>query len=182
MRTVVLAAAISCAGPGLTHAQPAQVEIRAPYVQTPPEAVSAMLELAAVAGGDVVYDLGAGDGRIVIAAVRRPGVRAVGIELDPGRVRGAREAAEKEGLGGRAEFLSQDFFEADLRGATVVTLFLLPDQNRKLRPKLWNELKPGARVVSFCFDMGPEWKPERQIEAAGCKIYRWRAPGPPAAE
>lgn len=136
-----------------------------------------MLKLAGVAAGDVVYDLGSGDGRIVLAAARLPGVRAVGIEIDAERVRAAREAASKAGLAGRAEFRRQDFFETGLGEATVVTLFLLADQNRKLRPKLWRELRAGARVVSYCFDMGPEWKPERAVEAAGCRVYLWIAPG-----
>lgn len=155
--------------------QPAQIEIQAPYVRTPPEAVAAMLTLAAVSARDVVYDLGSGDGRIVIEAARRSGARGVGIEIHPERIAEARRKARQAGVAGRVEFRLGDIFEADLGEATVVTLFLLADLNRKLRPKLEAELAPGARVVSYCFDMGG-WKPARTIEAGGCKIHLWIIP------
>jgi tRNA A58 N-methylase Trm61 len=156
-------------------AQPPQVEIQAPYVRTPPEAVAAMLKLAAVDSRDIVYDLGSGDGRIVIAAARKFGARGVGIEVHPERVAEARRNALQAGVARRTEFRLGDIFEADLREATVVTMFLLADLNRKLRPKLQAELPPGARVVSYCFDMGG-WKPARTIDAGACKIHLWIVP------
>lgn len=156
-------------------AQPAQIEIQAPYVRTPPEAVAAMLKLAAAGARDVVYDLGSGDGRILIAAAREAGARGVGIEINPERVAEARKKAAEAGVGGRVEFRVGDVFETGLREATVVTMFLLSDLNRKLRPKLLNELRPGARVLSYCFDMG-DWKPDQTVDTGGCKIYLWRIP------
>jgi len=156
-------------------AQPAQIEIQAPYVRTPPEAVAAILKLAAAGTGDVVYDLGSGDGRIVIAAAREAGARGVGIEIHPERVAEARRKAAEAGVAGRVEFRTGDVFETDLRDATVVTMFLLADLNLKLRPKLLAELRPGARVLSYCFDMG-DWKPDKAVDTGGCKIYLWTIP------
>ena len=155
--------------------QPAQVEIQAPYVRTPPEAVSAMLKLAGIGPRDIVYDLGSEDGRIVIAAAKQAGARGVGIEINPERVAEARRNAAAAGVAGLVEFRAGDIFETDLREATVVTLFLLADLNRKLRPKLMAELRPGSRVVSYCFDMG-DWKPQQSQDSRGCKIYLWTIP------
>jgi ribosomal protein L11 methylase PrmA len=135
-----------------------------------------MLKLANVGPGDVVYDLGSGDGRIVVTAVKEFGAtRGVGIDIDPALVRDAAENAEKAGVSDRVRFLNQDLFETDLSDATVVTLYLLPWLNRKLMPKLMAELKPGSRIVSYRFDMG-NWKPEQTLIVNGQTIYFWRKP------
>lgn len=134
-----------------------------PYVPTDDRVVATMLRLAGVGKGDVLYDLGSGDGRIVIAAARRFGARGVGVEIDPDRVREAQENAQRAGVADRVRFVQQDLFEADIREATVVTLYLLPDVNLKLRPKLLRELRPGTRVVSHNYGMG-DWKPVRTLE------------------
>lgn len=134
-----------------------------------------MLELAEVTPRDVVYDLGCGDGRIVIAAAKEFGARGVGIDIDPARIAESEKNARKAGVAGRVRFRNEDLFEADIREATVVTLYLWPWVNLKLRPKLLRELKPGTRVVSHCHDMG-DWIPERRIEVNGHRIYLWRIP------
>jgi SAM-dependent methyltransferase len=133
-----------------------------PYVATPLPVVDTMLQLAAVGRDDVVYDLGSGDGRIVIAAARDYGARGVGIEIDPRLVAESTRRAEQAGLGSRVRFTTEDLFQTDLRPATVVTLYLTRELNLRLRPKLLAELRPGARVVSHRFDMG-DWRPERQV-------------------
>jgi SAM-dependent methyltransferase len=132
-----------------------------PYVPTTPEAVDAMLKLADVKKADVLYDLGCGDGRIVIAAARNFGARGVGIDIDPQRIKEARENAKRAGVESLVRFELGDLFEAQFGEATVVTLFLLPRINLKLKPRLLEQLKPGARVVSNTFDMG-EWKAEKE--------------------
>jgi SAM-dependent methyltransferase len=156
-----LALAIPAAGGG--RARRDAPEVRAPYISTPPEIVGEMLKVAKVTKEDVVYDLGCGDGRLVIAAARKYGARGVCIDIDPERVKEARANAGKAGVVDRIEFVTQDLFESDLRGATVVTLFLMQSLNLRLRPKLLRELKPGARVVSQAFDMG-DWKPTKRVE------------------
>lgn len=128
-----------------------------PYVPTTEAAVEAMLKLAHAGKSDVVYDLGCGDGRIVITAALKFGARGVGIDIDPRRISEARANARKAGVEDRVRFIEQDLFKADIREATVVTLFLLDHVNLRLRPKLLSELKPGTRVVSNTFDMG-DWK------------------------
>jgi cyclopropane fatty-acyl-phospholipid synthase-like methyltransferase len=135
-----------------------------PFVPTPAAVVNRMLELAQVKPGDVVYDVGSGDGRIVIAAAKNYGVKAVGIEIDGELVDKARSRAQTEGVAGLAEFREQDALEADISAATVVTIYMLPEFNHKLRPKL-EALKPGARVV--CHDFGVEgWIPDRSEKIA----------------
>jgi precorrin-6B methylase 2 len=129
-----------------------------PYVQTPERVVLEMLALASVGPGDVVYDLGAGDGRIVIAAARLRGARGVGVEIDPALVQQARRDAERAGVAGRVRFEAQDLFATDLREATVVTLYLSPELNARLRPRLLAELRPGSRVVSHQFPIA-DWAP-----------------------
>jgi SAM-dependent methyltransferase len=146
-----------------------------PFVPTSEEVVNAMLKLAEVKRGDVVYDLGCGDGRIVITAAKRYGVRGVGIDIDPERIQTSRRNAATAGVGGRVEFRTQNLFDADIGDASVVTLYLLPDVNRKLMPKLLAELRPGTRVVSHAFDMG-DWKPERVVEVDGTRIFLWTIP------
>ena len=147
------------------------------YVPTPTPVVDAMLKLAEVKKGDVVYDLGSGDGRIPIAAARQYGVRAVGIEIDPQRIKEAEVNARKAGVANLVSFREQDLFKADFSEASVVTLYLLSSLNQKLRPKLMAELKPGTRIVSHAFDMG-DWKPEKQEQVGGTVIYFWRVPAP----
>lgn len=128
-----------------------------PYVPTTEQAVEAMLKLADIKKTDVVYDLGCGDGRIVIAAAKSFGAHGVGIDINPVRINEAKENAKKAGVQDLVRFEENDLFEADIRQATVVTLFLLPNINLKLRPKLLADLKPGTRIVSNTFDMG-DWK------------------------
>lgn len=151
-------------------------EADAPYVPTPEPVVNRMLEAANVDANDVVYDLGSGDGRIVIQAARQYGARGVGIEIDPDLVKKARRKAHEAGVADRVEFRQADLFETDLSEATVLTLYLLSSVNRKLRPKLFEELAPGTPVVSHAFDMG-EWEPEETVEVDGNTIYRWTITG-----
>jgi SAM-dependent methyltransferase len=153
-------------------------ELRRPdviFVPTPQAVVEAMLKVTKVGPKDVVYDLGCGDGRIVITAVKEYGARGVGIDIDPQRIKEATENAEKQGvkLGDRLEIKQADLFETDLSPASVVTLYLLPSLNLKLRPKLWRELKVGSRVVSHAFDMGDDWPPDETINADGRMVYYW---------
>ncbi|MGH7368932.1 MAG: SAM-dependent methyltransferase [Candidatus Rokuibacteriota bacterium] len=150
-----------------------------PDVRTPLVVVNEMLRLASVTAGDVVYDLGSGDGRILIAAARDHGARGVGLEIDPALVEQSTERARRLGLADRLSFRQQDLFRADLRPATVVTLYLSPDLNRRLRPKLLSELRPGARIVSHAFDMG-DWAPARTVEVSSHEgthtLYLWVVP------
>jgi SAM-dependent methyltransferase len=153
-----------------------------PYVPTTEEAVQAMLKLADVKKSDVVYDLGCGDGRIVIAAAKQYGARGVGIDINPERIREAKENAKKDAVEGLVRFEENDLFKADFHEATVVTLFLLPKVNLRLRPKLLEELKPGTRVVSNTFDMG-DWKADKEQTLDGDadyglshKFYLWIIP------
>jgi precorrin-6B methylase 2 len=144
------------------------------YIPTPTEVVTAMLKMAQVRPGDVVYDLGSGDGRIVIAAVREFGAaRGVGIELDAARVLEARALARQAGVSDRVEFRQQDLFETDLRDATVVTIYLGNAVNLRLRPKLLAELKAGVRIVSHAFDMG-DWAPHDTQTVSGREVFLWR--------
>ena len=150
------------------------------YVPTPHEVVDRMLDEAKVRPTDVVYDLGCGDGRMVIAAAKKFGTRGVGVDLDPARIREARANAKAAGVDKLVEFRVGDMFETDIREADVMLLYLLPELNRRLKPKLFAELKPGARVVSHDFDMGKEWPPDRTIKLGSDGIYMWRMP--PLAE
>jgi ubiquinone/menaquinone biosynthesis C-methylase UbiE len=150
------------------------------YVPTPQNVVDAMLKLARVHSGDVIYDLGCGDGRIVVTAAKQFGVRGIGIDINPERIAEARENARSNGVTDRVTFRNEDLFEADIKEASVVTLYLLTSLNLKLRPKLWRDLKPGTRIVSHSFDMG-DWKPEKQMEVDGHTIYFWTIP-PVAAQ
>lgn len=160
-------------------------QLRSPdvvYVPTPPEVVDAMLKVANVRTGDVLYDLGSGDGRIVITAAQKFGVRGTGIDINPERIAEANENAKKANVTDKVRFLNEDLFEAKFNDATVVTLYLLPSLNLKLLPKLLSDLKPGTRIVSHAFDMGT-WKPEQTLNIDGRSVYFWTIPekGTPAA-
>lgn len=152
------------------------------YVPTPPEVVEAMLKVANVRQGDVLYDLGSGDGRIPITAVQKYNVtRATGVEINPERIEEAERNLKAAGVGDRVRFRNEDLFEANFSDATVVTLYLLPALNIKLLPKLLKELKPGTRIVSHAFAMGG-WNPERTLDIGGRAVYFWTIParGTPA--
>jgi protein-L-isoaspartate O-methyltransferase len=153
------------------------------YVPTPPQVVEQMLAIANVNQDDVLYDLGSGDGRIPIAAVRERGVqRATGIDINPQRIQEANDNAQQAGVSDRVRFLNQDLFESDFSEATVVTLYLLPSLNVKLRPQLFSQLQPGTRIVSHDFDMG-EWQPEQTVEVnvngRTHTVYFWTVPENP---
>jgi SAM-dependent methyltransferase len=173
LRTAILAVALACS----PRDAPAGAA-RAPdvhYEPTSPEIVDAMLRLARVGPQDVVYDLGCGDGRIVIAAAQRFGARAVGVDVDPRRVAESRENVRRAGLEGKVEIRQQDLFETELRDATAVMLYLWPKVNLKLRPRLLDGLRPGARVVSHSHDMG-DWKPDEEVVVGTARLFLWRIP------
>ena len=144
-----------------------------PYVSTPPDIVRRMLALGRVGPGDTVYDLGCGDGRIVIEAARRHGARGIGIDLDPVRIREARGNARRAGVERRVRFQQADLFATDFSPATVVMLYLLFEVNLKLMPQLWRQLRPGSRVVSHDFHMGGQWPPERIVRIRDKTLYAW---------
>jgi tRNA A58 N-methylase Trm61 len=184
MKTYAFAAALAllaCQAPPV--AQDASAQAQAPargpdviFVPTPHETVAAMLKLGEVKPGDVLYDLGSGDGRIPIAAAKQFGVKGVGIDIDPQRIKEANANAKEAGVTNLVSFRQEDLFEADFREATVVTLYLLPSLNEKLRPRLLSQLKPGTRIVSHAFPMG-DWQPEKTVEMQnGAEIYLWRVP------
>jgi len=155
---------------------PKMVQIpEVPYLATSDEVAAAMLRLAAVTANDTVYDLGCGDGRIVIMAAKQYNARGVGIDIDPERIRQSRENADRAGVEPRVHFEINDLFGADIHDATVVMLYLLPSVNARLRPKLVRELKPGARIVSHSFEMG-DWKPDKEEKVDGQPIYLWIVP------
>ena len=188
--SVLAACATALLGLAIAPAQTPQPRkpLDVPYVPTTEEAVAAMLKLADVKSTDVVYDLGCGDGRIVIAAAKNFGARAVGIDIDPQRIAEANANARRAGVEKMVRFEENDLFQADFKEATVVTLFLLSSINLKLRPKLLADLKPGTRVVSNTFDMG-DWKPEKEITVPNSdddsflshRLYLWTVP-PRAAQ
>ena len=146
------------------------------YVPTPQPVVEAMLRLAEVGPDDVLYDLGSGDGRIPVTAAQQFGIRAVGIDINPVRIREANANAEEAGVTDKVTFIEGDLFDAHISDATVVTLYLLQSLNVKLRPKLLSELRPGTRIVSHAFDMANEWEPEQTEEVDGSMIYLWTVP------
>jgi ribosomal protein L11 methylase PrmA len=189
-QALIVSALLLAGGPALAlekyspHTVQAQAQPRARgaerapdviYVPTPQEVVEDMLRLANVRKGDVLYDLGSGDGRIPVTAAKKYGIRAVGIDIDPDRIREANENARKNGVTKLVQFRQQDLFQSDFREATVVTLYLLPDLNVKLRPRLMAQLKPGTRVLSHQFDMGG-WKPDKTLESNGRTVYFWVIP------
>ena len=158
--------------------QAAQDQTRSPdvpYVPTPQEVVVAMLQIADVKSGDVLYDLGCGDGRIVVTAAKQFGAQATGVDINPRRISEAEANARAAGVTDRVRFLQQDLFETDIRDATVVTMYLLPSVNLRLRPMILYSLKPGTRIVSHAFDMG-DWPPDRMEVVNGYKVYYWVVP------
>jgi tRNA A58 N-methylase Trm61 len=155
--------------------QPAERTPDVVYVPTPPEVVDRMLTIAKVGKNDILYDLGSGDGRIPITAVQKYGVKkAVGIDIDPQRIKEANENAQKAKVTDRVQFRQQDLFTSDFSEATVISLYLLPELNVKLRPQIL-KLKPGTRIVSHAFDMG-EWKPDKVEQVDGRTVYFWTVP------
>ncbi|HYJ14997.1 MAG TPA: methyltransferase domain-containing protein [Candidatus Limnocylindria bacterium] len=145
-----------------------------PFVPTPQEVVDKMVDLAGIKKGDVVYDLGSGDGRIVVTAAKK-GAKAVGFEIDGDLVKQSRDNIRKAGVQDQAEIRQQDILTVDLSAASVVTMYLLPDVNLQLRPNILSQLKPGSRVVSHAFDMG-DWKPDRIERVEGRTLYLWTIP------
>ena len=175
---LALAAALSVASTMAQPLKPLEKEPEVPYVPTHEKVVAEMLKVAKVGKNDILYDLGSGDGRIVITAAKRFGTRGVGVDIDPARITEARENAVKAGVADKVKFLQQDLFETDIREATVVTLFLLPEVNLRLRPKLLSDLKPGTRVVSHNFGMG-NWTPLKTLNVRVPQehtIYYWVVP------
>jgi cyclopropane fatty-acyl-phospholipid synthase-like methyltransferase len=152
-----------------------EVQIYSPYVATPTPIVDAMLQLAQVKKSDVIYDLGCGDGRIVIEAAQKFGAHGVGVDNNPLRIQDAQKKAKRAGVSNLVEFRLGDLYNTDVKNATIVALYLLPDVNIRLRPKLRAELKPGARIVSHTFAMG-NWKPKKKEVIDGEKIYLWVIP------
>ncbi len=154
-------------------AQESEVHRDVPYVPTPPEVVETMLKLADVKKGDILYDLGCGDGRIVVMAAQKFGIaRGTGYDIDPERIREAVENARQAGVSAQAHFVEKNLFDADIHDATVVTLYLLPSVNLKLRPKLLKDLKVGTRIVSHQFDMG-DWEPDKKVNVDWRTVYLW---------
>ncbi len=145
------------------------------YVPTREPVMDAMLRMAKVDSSDIVYDLGCGDGRIVIAAAQRFGATGVGIDLDPQRIKEARENAKEAGVTDKVTFIEGDLFDSDFSEATVVTLYLLTELNKRLKPLLMAQLKPGTRIVSHAFSMG-DWEPDAQEEVDGTTVYLWTIP------
>ncbi len=172
--TVALLLLVTLGALGAPWAAETEVKLDVPYVPTPDEVVDEMLRVANVTKDDVVYDLGSGDGRIVIAAALRYGARGVGIDIDPARIQEANENARAAGVAHLVRFIQGDIFEADLRQATVVTMYLLPEVNMRLRPKLLG-LRPGTRIVSHNYDLG-DWKPEKRLSVKTHSVYYWRVP------
>ena len=153
-----------------------KIKLDVPYEPSSEEVVKAMLEIAQVGKDDLVYDLGCGDGRIVIAAVQKTGAHGVGVDLDPERIKESLENARKANVTNRVQFFQRDLFETDISKATVVMLYLWPEVNLKLRPKLLRELKPGTRVVSHSHDMG-SWKHDQTMRTPdGHRVYFWVIP------
>lgn len=151
-----------------SHAQ--EVDLDVPFVPTNYEVVNEMLRIADVGKDDILYDLGCGDGRIVVTAAKKYGARGIGIDIDPERIAESRDNAEKENVTDKVQFIQQNLFEADFSEATVVTMYLLSSVNLEMRPKLFQQLKPGTRIVSHDFNMG-DWEPDEQTEVGGNEYY-----------
>jgi cyclopropane fatty-acyl-phospholipid synthase-like methyltransferase len=175
MRILCLALALSLPMGWLAAPAAAQFNenLDVPYVPSPQEVVDAMLKLAGVKNTDTVIDLGCGDGRIVVTAVKKFGAkRAIGYDLDPDRIAEANENAKQNGVADKVQFIEKNLFDAEIASASVITLYLLPGVNEKLKPRLLKELKPGTRIVSHSFSMG-DWQPVKQEDIGGRRIYLW---------
>ena len=175
MPFAMLMLTLGLAAPAIAQQKP----LREPdviFVPTPAEVVTAMLKLANVSAKDLVYDLGCGDGMIVTAAAKEFGAHAVGIDINPVRVKEANDRVQKAGVADKVKILNEDLFEANIGQATVVTLYLLQTLNQKLIPKLNKDLKPGTRIVSQTFSMGDNYPPEKTVEVAGRSVYLWTVP------
>jgi ubiquinone/menaquinone biosynthesis C-methylase UbiE len=162
--------------PALARAQYEESRGDAPWVPTPEEVVDTMLREARVRPGDVVYDLGCGDGRIVIEAARKYGAAGLGIDIEPERIREANEAAGAAGVAGRVRFIEGDLFQLDLSPASVVTLYLFTKMNERLKPRLRTELKPGSRVVAYQFNGMGDWRPKKVIRRHRHPVYLFVVP------
>ena len=172
MNLRVRLAGLSLVAGAVLFAQSAPRTPDVPFVPTSQALVLEMLKLANVTKADTVYDLGCGDGRIVIAAAKQFGAHGVGVDINPERIQEANENARRAGVADKVKFIEGDLFTAEIRPATVVTLYLLPSVNLKLRPRLQTELKPGTRVVSHSFDMD-DWKPDKAVMVEGAQLYLW---------
>jgi SAM-dependent methyltransferase len=182
---IVVAVSVSAVGCGaldqlgdtkLTDGSAPNFPAEVPYFPSTSEEVTGMLKLAGTGPNDVVYDLGCGDGRIVIAAAKDFGARGVGVEIDPAPLRMALYNAKRAGVEERVRFVRGDLFDADIGDATVVTLFLFESLNRRLLPKLRKELKPGTRIVAHRYGFGEDWPPEKTIQAGASTLYLWTVP------
>jgi SAM-dependent methyltransferase len=173
----VLLALVVTTTPDFAQQSPSARQPDVVYVPTPPDVVNAMLRLANVTSADLVYDLGSGDGRIVIAAAKMYGAHGVGIDIDPERVREATANAQKSGVADKVTFRAEDLFLADISPATVVTLYLSGPVNARLAPKLMKELKPGTRIVSHAFDLG-SWKPQQRTSVSQRPLFLWTVAAP----
>ena len=164
-------------GPTGAQAQKATPVLDVPFVPTPEETVNRMLDMAKVGPSDFLIDLGSGDGRIPVAAAKRFGTRGLGIDIDPERIKDGNANAKAAGVTDKVEFREQNLFETDISQASVLTLYLFPEINRKLRPKILAEMKPGSRVVSHQFDMG-DWKPEAETRSpsGSNRVFLWIVP------
>jgi len=165
-----------CADTKLTDGLAPSFEPEVPFFPSTDEAVDGMLKLAGTGPNDVVFDLGCGDGRIVITAAKQFGARGVGVEIDPAPLRLAVYYARRAGVEDRVSFVRGDLFDADLSEATVVTLFLFESLNRRLLPKLLAELKPGTRIVAHRYGFGDAWPPEKTVQAGASTLYLWTVP------
>ncbi len=177
LKALALALAVfSCGTAAQAQGRGKLQHLDVPFATTPPAAVSAMLKLANAGPGDIVYDLGAGDGRIVVAAVRDFGVReGVGIDLDKKRVAEGKEAARKAGIADRTRFFQGDAFKVDFTEATILALYMSPRINRELEPRIRAMMRPGTRIVSYRFPIG-DWPPARTITVGGQPIHLWIMP------
>lgn len=164
--------AFICSAQMVWAQEPVKTDV--PFVPTDQQVVEAMLSLAQVKKGDILYDLGSGDGRIVITAAKKYGATSTGVDIDPQRIEEAKKNAKKAKVKDQVTFIQEDLFKADFSKATVVTLYLLPSVNLKLKPKLLS-LKPGTRIVSHSFDMG-DWKPDKQTTVGSSTIFLWTVP------
>ncbi len=170
---IILIAGSTSAAPPIAQADRPKLDV--PFVPTPRPVVDKMLELATPTADDYLIDLGSGDGRIPITAAQRFGTRGLGIDIDPRRIAEARKSAEEAGVSDKVEFRQEDLFETDISQATILTLYLLPSVNIKLRPRILKELRPGTRVVSHDWDMG-DWRPDQTVELGNKTVFMWVVP------